>query len=237
MEKLTQLLQSGLEYLRECNVASIIVRLVLAILAGATVGIDRGRKHRPAGVKTHVLVCMGSALVMITNQYMVEFMGSTADVGRMGAQVISGIGFLGAGTIIVTGRNQVTGLTTAAGLWYSACMGLAIGIGFYEGAVFACIFVVVVLKVLTRVEHLLYRKSKVMDLYIEVSDTARISDVIMCIKNCDCRVNNLDVGKIKIKGLPGASIVTSLYLEKPEESENIIAQIGQLKGIRFIEEI
>ena len=122
---------------------SILFRLLLALIAGLTIGIDREMKRRVAGIKTHVLVCLGAALVMITSQYMMVEFGDMADISRMGAQVISGVGFLGVGTIIVTGRQQVKGMTTAAGLWASACMGLCIGAGFYLPALICCIFIIV----------------------------------------------------------------------------------------------
>ena len=226
-----------LAHLAEFNTLSIFIRLTFAVIVGTVVGIDRGRKHRPAGIKTHVLVCMGSALVMITSQFMTVRLGSTGDIGRMGAQVVSGIGFLGAGTIMITGRNQVTGLTTAAGLWYSACMGLAIGIGFYEGAVIACLFVMIVLKVLARLENYIYGNSVIVDLYVEICDTSKISEVITYIKSNDCKITNLEVEKMKTKGLRGASILISLYLKNKSEHESIISKIGQIEGVRFIEEV
>ena len=100
-------------------------------MLGGIVGVEREKKGRPAGLRTYMLVCSGSALVMMTNQYLAVCYPQV-DVSRMASQVISGIGFLGAGTIILTGKNQVRGLTTAAGLWAVACLGLAIGIGFYS---------------------------------------------------------------------------------------------------------
>ena len=120
---------------------SAAVRLTVAMICGGIIGLERGRRRRPAGFRTHMLVCMGAALTMLIGQYVAtrlaadpSLAGRTTDVARLGAQVINGIGFLGAGTIIVTGRQEVKGLTTAAGLWASACMGLAIGAGFYLGA-------------------------------------------------------------------------------------------------------
>ena len=137
-------------YLREINTISIIIRLTLATICGGILGAERGRKKRPAGFRTHILVCIGAAMIMITSQYMSDILGMTGDASRMGAQVISGIGFLGAGTIMVVGKNEVKGLTTAAGLWACACMGLAVGIGFYEGAILSCIFLYAVVTVLHR---------------------------------------------------------------------------------------
>lgn len=134
---------SGLDYFRELNIASVLLRLVLAMAFGGMIGLERGRKHRAAGFRTYMLVCLGSALTSILSQYLFVQLGTVwaeiavttgkqVDVSRLGAKVYSGIGFLAAGTIIVTGRQEVKGMTTAAGLWASACMGIAIGAGFYE---------------------------------------------------------------------------------------------------------
>lgn len=100
---------------------------------GGVIGLERDLKNHAAGFRTYILVCLGSSIVMMTNQFIFNNY-ELGDPARMGAQVISGIGFLGAGTIMVTNHNHVKGLTTAAGLWSAACIGLAIGIGFYEGA-------------------------------------------------------------------------------------------------------
>ena len=118
------------------NSLAIFLRLVLAMIVGMAVGIDRGLKRRGAGVKTHVLVCLGSALVMMTSEYMTHTFDSKLDIARLGARVISGLGFLGVGTILVTGKNQIRGLTTAAGLWTCAWAGLAIAIWFAEAAIY-----------------------------------------------------------------------------------------------------
>jgi putative Mg2+ transporter-C (MgtC) family protein len=118
---------------QEVNFLSISIRLALSLLFGGVIGMERGAKGRPAGIRTYMLVCAGSTLIMITNQYMVDLY-KYGDPARLGAQVVNGIGFLGAGTIMVTGKNRVEGLTTAAGLWASASVGLALGIGFYLGA-------------------------------------------------------------------------------------------------------
>ena len=118
------------ETTREWSMLSMFLRLTIALIVGTIIGIDREMKRRSAGIKTHVLVCLGAAIVMMTSQYMMQLYGTeAADLSRMGAQVISGVGFLGVGTIVVTGKNQIRGLTTAAGLWTCACVGLAAGIG------------------------------------------------------------------------------------------------------------
>ena len=107
--------------LREVTLLAVVLRIFLSVLIGGLIGLERGLKNRPAGLRTYMVVCLGACLVMLTNQYVCQVFG-TGDPVRMGAQVVSGIGFLGAGTIIVTKRNQIKGLTTAAGLWASASM-------------------------------------------------------------------------------------------------------------------
>ena len=119
----------------------ILVRLLLAVLLGGFIGYEREHTNRPAGFRTHILVCAGAALVMATSEYLVRrYSISAVDPARLGAQVISGIGFLGAGTIIRDGVN-VRGLTTAASLWAVSCVGIAVGCGFYLGAVIATVFI------------------------------------------------------------------------------------------------
>ena len=137
----------GTEALDSFNTISILVRFVIAVIFGGVIGIERTRKGRAAGFRTHILVCIGAASVMMTSLFLMEFIDADTDLSRMGAQVISGIGFLGAGTIIVTGKREVRGLTTAAGLWTDACMGLAIGAGFYSAAILMLVLVLAVMTV------------------------------------------------------------------------------------------
>ena len=128
----------------EVTYLSVAVRIVCAVVIGGIIGMERSIKNRPAGLRTYMLVCVGACLIMLTNQYIYQMTG-TGDPMRLGAQVVSGIGFLGAGTIVVTKHNQIKGLTTAAGLWAAAGVGLALGIGFYEAAVVAAITIYAVL--------------------------------------------------------------------------------------------
>ena len=148
----------NLHTIREITYGTIFFRLFLSIVIGGVLGLERGRKSRPAGLRTYILVCLGSTVVMMTNQYVSQCM-NTGDPVRMGAQVLSGIGFIGAGSIMKTGRNQVRGITTAAGLWAAACIGLAIGIGFYEVAIAGGILIFIVLSLMQNMDY--YNCSKV----------------------------------------------------------------------------
>lgn len=120
--------------LRTVTLASVTVRMLLAVLCGGIIGIERAYKRRPAGFRTHILICLGAAITTLTSQYLYLNLHYYTDMARLGAQVVAGIGFIGAGTIVVTRQQRVKGLTTAAGLWASAIIGLTIGGGFYEGA-------------------------------------------------------------------------------------------------------
>lgn len=156
-----------MDEIRILTEGAIVVRILISLAFGAILGLDRGLKSRPAGLRTYILVCVGSCIVMMTNQYVYQAY-DTGDPVRMAAQVVSGIGFLGAGTIIVTRRNQIRGLTTAAGLWASACVGLAIGIGLYEIALVGGLAVVIVLTSLGHWDLFIRRRARDVDVYIEI---------------------------------------------------------------------
>ena len=141
-------------YMRELNIVTASVRLILALIIGGIVGLERGRVGRAAGMRTHILVSIGAALTAMIGFYIRDVLNVTnSDPLRIAAQVISGIGFLGVGTIFIKGRFQITGLTTAAGLWATAAMGLALGAGFYEGAIITFVLIIVTVTILHRLEY------------------------------------------------------------------------------------
>lgn len=167
-----------LDYLRELNILSMFLRLLIAALCGAIIGISRGRRQHAAGMRTHLLVCIGSASVMLTSQFVNTQLGNAGDMLRMPAQVVSGIGFLGAGSIIVTGKRHVSGLTTAAGLWSSSCMGLAAGAGYYECAIVLCVLIYIVLVTLDRLDTSRVKRSRNMTVYLELNAETPLGAVL-----------------------------------------------------------
>ncbi|AIY78678.1 MgtC/SapB family protein [Clostridium botulinum] len=222
-------------YLREVNIASIILRLTLATLCAGIIGAERGRKNRPAGFRTHILVCIGATLIMITSQYMRDVLHSTGDITRLGAQVISGIGFLGAGTIIVVGKNQVTGLTTAAGLWACACMGLAIGIGFYEGAIIACVFMLIVVTGLHKLDLYSRTHSRIMDVYTELRD---IKGVANFMKADGTKISNIEVKKATTnKDDRIIALTMTLKLSQKCNHSDYTLQLHNIEDVCCVEEI
>ncbi len=123
--------------LRDVSISSVLFRMLLAFLCGALIGLERSYKNRPAGFRTHILVCIGATAASMTGIYLAVNRQFPTDLSRLGAQVVSGLGFIGGGTIIVTKKKSIKGLTTAAGLWACGIIGLAIGAGFYEGGILA----------------------------------------------------------------------------------------------------
>ena len=231
-----------LEYLRELNLVSILFRVFLAILIGGILGLERQRKNRPAGFRTYILVCLGAALVMMTNQF-ICIRYDTGDPARLGAQVISGIGFLGAGTIILTGRNQIKGLTTAAGLWTAACSGLAIGIGFYEGAIIGGFAIVFTISGLQRFDNWARNNSKYLDLYIEINaNKIAFSQFLDYARETQFEITSLQVSqdefyhKDKGKMRRSSYILTVVSRQKRTHAE-MIDVLTKARGITHIEEI
>ena len=183
-----------LDPLRELTLLSILLRLLIAALCGGLIGVERGRKRHAAGLRTHAVVCVGAACVMMVNQYITLLFQPNGDPARMGAQVISGIGFLGAGTIIITGRQQgqrVKGLTTAAGLWASACMGLAVGIGFYEGALVMFLLLMLVIAALNRLDETYVKFPASVQLYLELQPDLPLSAVLDPLREQGWRMTSL----------------------------------------------
>ena len=225
-----------MNYLKEPNVASALFRLTLATVCGGFIGIERIRKRRPAGFRTHTLVCIGAALTMIISQYLWSI-GQTTDLSRLGAQVINGIGFLGAGTIIVTGRQQVKGLTTAAGLWASACMGLAIGAGFYFGAIVGCILIILTSTLLSYFESKIMSTARNMNIYIEFLSTNDIGIIIETLKKMEVRIFDVEITRIRSSdGLPPSAIF-SVRLPKKSKHAEVMAAIASVGGVQSVEEL
>lgn len=236
------------EYLRELNAVSVVLRLILAMLFGGIIGFERGRKRRPAGMRTYMLVCLGAALTMILGQYefhmistawssVAQKIGVSTDVSRFGAQVINGIGFLGAGTILVTGKQQVKGLTTAAGLWASACVGLAIGAGFYECVIFAFITIVLVVRVLPYVEAVIIEKARNINIYVEFISLDSIGEIISKIKAQGVHIYEVDINRNPKDSARNPSAVFYIRLNNKQPHTKILSAISELECIRVIEEI
>ena len=219
----------------ELSLVTVLLRLLLAVLCGGAVGLERERKGRPAGFRTHILVCVGAVLCMMTNQYLLRFIGST-DTARLGAGVLTGISFLGAGTIMVTGQRQVKGLTTAAGLWASAAMGLAIGVGFYEAALIACAVIFIVERALQNVSRQRQRV-KHMELYLELRDTHALGELITTLRSRSLKAEDVDIIKPETAEKPSLIAFVTLRSGEAVSSEDVLTMLRALDAVLCAEEM
>lgn len=218
------------------EILQTLIKLALALICGGVLGIERGRKKRPAGFRTYMLVCLGATLVMMTNDYICKITG-TGDIARMGAQVVNGIGFLGAGTIITTGHNRVKGLTTAAGLWTSACIGLAIGSGYYEGAILGTLMIFMVMVVFHSIDKKLFSATKNMILYVEFKKMSVIRRLTIFAKENQIVIEDVELETSDhIRSSKAAAVVTLRLPEKNAHTE-LIEKIGMVEGVLYVEEI
>ena len=215
---------------------AVVIRVVSAIIIGGLIGLERGMKNRPAGLRTYMLVCVGSCLIMMTNQYIYQFTGA-GDPMRLGAQVVSGIGFLGAGTIVVTRHNQIKGLTTAAGLWTSAGVGLALGIGFYEGAVAVGLSVFVILTVLQRLESRVQKKIRVMELYVELHTSVSVSMFLQNLREIDLKLENLQFEPDGGFEDSTRAVILTLRAKKATDHKTLRDKIRKMEGVVHLEEL
>lgn len=219
---------------RQLTLLSVIIRVSIAIVLGGIIGLERGLKNRPAGLRTYMLVCLGACLVMITNQYIFQTYGS-GDPVRMGAQVISGIGFLGAGTIIVTPHSQIKGLTTAAGLWASACVGLAVGIGFVEAAMIGAIGIFVILTVLHLLDSYMRKHAKEIEAYVELDNQTSIGEFITFAREHNIEARDIQVEHRFSSITNKVSFIVVLHMPKRRKNENLLQIIQSMNGVVCIQ--
>lgn len=226
------------------HIDEIFLRCIMSIVLGGIVGYERGVKNQAAGIRTYILVCLGASIVMMTNQFIVHEYG-TGDPSRMGAQVISGLGFLGAGTILVTNRNKIKGLTTAAGLWSSACIGLAIGIGFYKGAIVAAILLIAIMTIFTPVKKYLNSKTKIAEYYIVFSSMEAYNRLLIYLSTSGIKIidmqngiGNLDEER-KLTSINSTKISCYMELQLNEKFDHLklMENLSEIVGVIYVEEI
>ncbi len=171
-------------FITDFNPITVILRVFLAALAGALVGLEREFHGRAAGLRTHMMVALGAALTTMIGLFAVHELGLGSDPLRVGAQVISGVGFLGAGTILLRGGgSRITGLTTAAGLWAAAAIGLAVGMGFYLGAFLTVLAVMLTFTLVSTIETRMNRKRQSMAIYLELTDVNAVQPMLATLRS------------------------------------------------------
>lgn len=223
------------DYFTEWTWQNILIRIFAALIIGAVIGIDRGVKRRGGGARTTITVCLGAAMVMLIEQYLERIYGGNVNVTRIAAQVVSGVGFLGAGSILVSG-HQIKGLTSAASIWTCACVGLAIGIGFIDGAAVLTLCWLLGVHIVPFIEDKLYKHSKYMTLYIELEDGKAITAVSRRLKDDECVIDTFDVDKPKAKGQK-FQVVTTFKMPRHINKEEYLRLIQDMKGVLSVTEV
>ena len=219
---------------RELTAAGIFLRVLIAVVVGGIIGMERGMKNRPAGLRTYMLVCVGACVVMLTNQYTYQVY-QVGDPVRMGAQVVSGIGFLGAGTIIVTAHNQIKGLTTAAGLWTAAGIGLAIGIGLYEVAIAAGLAVFVILTILHELDFKVRKRAHLIEVYVELNAHTSLGDFLRAVRAGGLEPSNLQLEHDVVVSGSRLPLIVTIKGKKKQNQEVMLGLIKKLEGVEYIE--
>lgn len=225
------------DFARDMGFAAIAARLSAAVLCGGLVGLEREFKRRPAGLRTHILICLGAAITILTNLYLFQVMHLSTDIARMGAQVLSGIGFIGAGTIIVTKRKRVKGLTTAAGLWTVAGVGLICGAGYLELALFTTAMVLLAEVLLVRLEYRFVRKIEDVNLYIEYRHSVCIEQIMTALRQEAVSVSNLEITRINDGDEHHYCAVIEIQASKEKLDGDILRLLNGIEDVTNVEEL
>ena len=217
-----------MDYLREINIGSVAFRLVLAMIIGGIIGIERGKQGRAAGMRTHILVCLGATLSTLIGFFVTSELALSTDPLRVAAQVISGIGFLGMGTILIKGRFQITGLTTAAGLWCAAAIGISLGAGFYEGALIASVCATLTITVVHRLEYTINKKYRRFGIYVEIRSDAAVRSTIDFLTE-SFKISDVQVTTPRSGTVGNVGIEANVYNDDLKTSPAEIAKIIEKK--------
>lgn len=216
-------------YLSQMSAVTVILRLFLSTILGGVIGFERGKHGRAAGFRTHIILCVGAALTALVGVYCYEELGFTSDPMRIPAQVVSGIGFLGAGAIILKNKTTITGLTTAAGMWTTAVIGIATGAGFYIGAIMGAVLLFCTTTFFTMFEKA--RKS-IINVYVEIADANKTNGVIdELYRRCE-GITDIQIHSPKAKIQGAVALVVVVDCEHTHASD-IVHKMQEIDGVIF----
>ena len=222
-----------LKSLEDFSVVTVLVRMILAMLVGGIIGLERSKHGRSAGMRTHILVCLGATLSALLGIYAVN-KGISTDPLRVSAQVVSGIGFLGTGLILIQNKSKIVGLTTAAGLWNTAILGLALGIGFYEGVVLCFIMAFATALVLPKIEELFNKNDKYHMIYVELTDSSLVNDFYDYVGEANFgEIHKMDLSSPKCATVGRIGIQITLSVHKKTDVSDIVNALRALDYVDF----
>ena len=224
-------------WLQRFSFGTVLVRMILAMLLGGFIGLERSKRGRSAGMRTHIFVSIGAALASLLGCYMVS-LGYSSDPARIAAQVISGIGFLGAGIILIQNKTKIVGLTTAAGLWNTAVIGLACGIGFYEGALVCFAISILTNLILPKIEYWFSKNDAHTLVYMELSEDANVNHIYDVLRSSNFgEIHRIDVGAPRSGTNGRIGIVLTITLQKKANVYSLEKTLCEVEGILFAVEL
>lgn len=223
--------------IRDMSLLSMAARMLITVICGGAIGIEREFKRRPAGFRTHILICLGAAMTTMTSQHLSFTLHYHTDISRLGAQVVAGIGFIGAGTIIVTGHQRIKGLTTAAGLWVTAIIGLAIGAGFYEGGIIVTILILGAELLLIRLEYRVLDNVPEVNLLIECVDRLSMDGILKYFRDRNIKVLNMQITGSEDVSIHRIGIIFTLRLNKKNSAMSVINDLKAMDSVLSIEDL
>ena len=219
--------------LRELSFLSLVLRLLFATLCGTAIGLERSAKNRPAGFRTHILVCLGAAVAALTGHFLYLGLNLPADVTRISGQVITGLGFIGAGTIIITQKKSIKGLTTAAVLWTTGIIGLAIGSGYFEGGIAGTVLVLLAETGFFRLAQTLQRKPD-FTVRILYNEKNALDQVLRWCKDHRISIRNLQIRSDEAES--DARYVAEVMLRGNGDKDGMLSSVKSMPGVIFAEE-
>lgn len=225
-----------LDVLRGVGFLSVAARMLLAVLCGGIIGLEREVKRRPAGFRTHILICVGATLTTMTSQYLLS-QGYHTDIARLGAQVVAGVGFIGAGTIIVTRRQRVKGLTTAAGLWAAAIIGLALGGGFYEGGLIATLLILLAELLFSRLEYRILDNAPEVNLYMEYTGKECLENVLRLYRELELKLLDMEITRHADGEKITSCAIFTLLLNRKCKADWLLSRLHATPGVVLVEEL
>lgn len=242
-------MSATIESLRQFSPVSVMVRLTLATLVGALVGYGRARKKANAGLRTYMLTSIGAALTMLVSMYeyemlngpwayAVELYGMKFDISRFSAQVGSGVGFLAAGTIIAAPHRQVSGLTSAIGLFACATLGIACGAGFYECVLCAMLVIIFTMEFMQPIEVAFKRRLRNITIYVEFDDPGDVDVITRTIRNQGAQLYDLEMERTERQGDKLPSAIMTLRLSRKNASHSaILSSLAELSCVDSVQEL
>ena len=223
--------------LRDITMLSVTVRMLLAVLCGGLIGLERAYKRRPAGFRTHILICLGASMTTMTSQFLYLNMHYYTDMARLGTEDYDDNGFIGAGTIIVTRQQRVKGLTTTAGLWAAAIIGLAIGGGFYEGGLCGTVIVLLAELYFSELEYRILDHSPEINLYMEYRDKECLDRVLYLFRVSHLKLQNMEITRAAGSDQHNACAIFSLRLNKNFSVKELLERVSVIDGVVSVEEL